>query len=520
MYRFFGFLRRVWIHVGSPFPRTIRFVRYTVFGKKWPVKHSLFREAPLHKERSTVDVAVIIPCHNYAHFLVTAIESVLAQTVRPSDILVVDDASDDATTKIAERFAEQGVKTIRTELRNLALVRNAGAKATHSTFLLYLDADDSLPVDYLERCLDVIDSPKVGLVYTDRQEFGERSLRMTAPPFSADALEQYNYISSNALIRRQAFDMVGGYRAIAHSLEDWDFHRRVIRMGYVARHAATFLNYRIHADSMNSVLQQSAQWSYANAAALPEHPVTIFTPFAGRVSVFQRYLEGLLSVQCQAKNVHLFWYNTSPDPAFDQLLRKTIATLPFGSVTYRYEPLPEDWQLTPTTLIKGRISKEGMDYYYQLAVLRAYNTLIQACKTEYVLTVEDDIRLAPDTLIQLQEAMDGDVAAVIAPYRSGFYPRYEVWKKSAGLLKETYKEKNTGIEEVGGSGFGCTLFRMGMLRNIAPLRTAVLESPKEWYDQISYRTLAQYGRILCNWNAAVEHMQTERYRETLTPDFL
>ena len=145
--------------------------------------------------------------------------------------------------------------------------------------------------------------------------------------------------------------------------------------------------------------------------------------------------------------------------------------------------------------------------------------MITQCSTEYVLTLEDDIRLQPDTLKLLSDCMDRDVAAVIAPYLCGFYPRTVVWHLNEKHEQETFKTFGTGTQQVDGSGFGCTLFRMSMLRKVAPILTGVKNTPKQWYDQMTYLRLAQHGKILCNWEAKVEHMQTERYAEKLYPSF-
>ena len=73
-------------------------------------------------------VSVIITSHNYAHFLEPAILSVLAQTARPHEILVVDDSSTDNTREVAERFADRGVKYLRLETGSVHKARRAGVQ--------------------------------------------------------------------------------------------------------------------------------------------------------------------------------------------------------------------------------------------------------------------------------------------------------------------------------------------------------------------------------------------------------
>lgn len=524
MYRLFSFVRRVWTACGEPFPGLVRHVRYGWLGKKWPVQTEGRRLRTHDKKpkppRSAADVAVIIPCHNYAQYLQRAIESVLAQTVEPVSILVVDDASDDDTAEIAKYFEKDGVDYLRVECHSLSLARNEGAKATKSRFLLFLDADDYLRSDYIEKCIIHMHDPAVGIVYADRQQFGDNAHYLRTPEYDYDALTTGNFISSHALIRRQAFDMAGGYRQIQYSLEDWDFYRRVLAMGYTAKRADTLVYYNVHGDSMLQTLLRSGHWSYANEAALPHHPLTIFTPFAGRIDVFDRYVAALLALDVDPAMIRLHWYNTSEDVAFEKRLKETLATLPFGRITYTHAPLPALWNHSPQSLIRQRIADElNADYYYQLAVARAYNDMLRSCDTEYVLTLEDDIAMPPQTVTLLQQTMDRDVAAVVAPYKSGFYPRYDVWLEQKNGTVSNFKDKGKGVEEVGGSGFGCTLFRTSALRKIAPIHTRVHWQPKQYFDQLSYLRLKRYGRILCNWDAEVDHMKTERYADNLHPHF-
>jgi glycosyltransferase involved in cell wall biosynthesis len=75
-------------------------------------------------------VAVIIPCHNHARILPDAINSVLGQTLRPAEILVVDDASADRTIQVAQQHCDQGVRYLRVEHRCPYQTRRTGLNAT------------------------------------------------------------------------------------------------------------------------------------------------------------------------------------------------------------------------------------------------------------------------------------------------------------------------------------------------------------------------------------------------------
>src|SRR5918995_6791294 len=93
-------------------------------------------------------VTVVIPCYNQAHFLGEAIESVLSQSYKRFEIVVVDDGSTDDTSEVATRYPR--VRCIRQENRGLAGARNTGIRHCQGEYVVFLDADDRLLPEALE----------------------------------------------------------------------------------------------------------------------------------------------------------------------------------------------------------------------------------------------------------------------------------------------------------------------------------------------------------------------------------
>lgn len=86
-------------------------------------------------------IGVVIPVFNGADYLAEAIESALAQTFPPAEVIVVDDGSEDATPCVAQRFGP-AVRYVRIEHGGISCARNAGVELMASEFLAFLDADD------------------------------------------------------------------------------------------------------------------------------------------------------------------------------------------------------------------------------------------------------------------------------------------------------------------------------------------------------------------------------------------
>ena len=85
-------------------------------------------------------VSVIIPVYNREKFLAEAIDSVLAQTYRPIEIIVIDDGSTDKSGEIARSYAE--TKYIYQDNQGVSVARNIGVDAAQGEFLAFLDSDD------------------------------------------------------------------------------------------------------------------------------------------------------------------------------------------------------------------------------------------------------------------------------------------------------------------------------------------------------------------------------------------
>ena len=89
-------------------------------------------------------VSILIPCHNAAAYLASTLESCLAQTCSPCEIIVVDDGSTDESREIAARYVNRGVLLLTQTKQGAASARNTAFRTARGTYLQYLDADDLL----------------------------------------------------------------------------------------------------------------------------------------------------------------------------------------------------------------------------------------------------------------------------------------------------------------------------------------------------------------------------------------
>jgi len=178
---------------------------------------------------STPLVSVIIPCYNHAHFLEEAIESVIGQTHKNWECIIVNDGSTDNTGEVARKFVADhpgySISLIEKENGGLASARNAGINAAQGLYILPLDADDLIAPTMIEKCVNLLESnPDFAIAYTFVQQFGAYQCIVPLTEYDFNALCTINFMNATALFRREAFDAVGGYNTnMLWGYEDWDF---------------------------------------------------------------------------------------------------------------------------------------------------------------------------------------------------------------------------------------------------------------------------------------------------------
>jgi len=186
------------------------------------------------------DVSVIIPYYNREKYIDEAVQSVLAQTFKPLEIILVNDCSRDSSRRYLDRFAEVCRIVDLPENVGLAGARNAGIRVAQGRFIAFLDDDDIwLPrkLELQRRYMD--EHPACAIVHTvawffyqDRAD--EYYKRFSPGPMTlAQAITNgFWAIIPTVLARREAIEAVGGFDDRFRECEDRDFIIRCCAAGY------------------------------------------------------------------------------------------------------------------------------------------------------------------------------------------------------------------------------------------------------------------------------------------------
>ncbi|HEX3040670.1 MAG TPA: glycosyltransferase [Solirubrobacterales bacterium] len=218
-------------------------------------------------------VSVVIPCWNQAHYLGEAIESVLAQTHRRLELVVVDDGSEDNSCEVAARYP--GVRRVRQPNRGVAAARNRGLAETTGEYVVFLDADDRL----LPRALEVgvgrlAEEPEAAFAAGMPRDIGRdgRVVREARQPLvSRDhylkLLEECFIWSGSSLVyRREALQAVGGFNEERAAADDYELYLKLARAFPVLCHEEVVTEYRRHGSNTtrNAGLVLSSQIQVLN----------------------------------------------------------------------------------------------------------------------------------------------------------------------------------------------------------------------------------------------------------------
>lgn len=198
-----------------------------------------------------MNVSVIIPFYNQKSTLRWTVQSVLRQTYKDFELILVDDGSTDETESahIAETseyyFVKQdsghsGISPLRKRVpttviyqdknKGVVKARNLGAAKAIGKFLLFLDGDDWIEPTYLEKTVPLM-TGNTGIVYTDMHVFSDDSDNVVIAHYADLETEKYqNVIPNTSLIRREAFGRAGGYKDNVY--EDWNLWIDILKQGW------------------------------------------------------------------------------------------------------------------------------------------------------------------------------------------------------------------------------------------------------------------------------------------------
>jgi glycosyltransferase involved in cell wall biosynthesis len=198
----------------------------------------------------------VIPVYNQERYVEECVESALDQTYRDREVVVVDDGSTDRSADLLRALGDR-IRLIQQPNAGFAAALNSGIARSRGEYVAWLSSDDLFLPTKLERQVAHLDAhPEVDLVYTDFYEIDEagRVIRAVHSPWYADRREFVrrmlwnNFVNgSSVLMRRSAFEAVGGFPTWPRFQADGIMWFRMLARGSFGHIPELLTRYRVHA---------------------------------------------------------------------------------------------------------------------------------------------------------------------------------------------------------------------------------------------------------------------------------
>jgi len=211
-------------------------------------------------------VTVALITYNHEKYISEALESILDQSLRNLEVIVVDDGSTDKTPEMVGKFHDERLVYVRQENEGPSAARNTALRMARSSLIAQMSGDDVAEPDRLARQVDALRGRKDCVVFSDVSIIDDDGCPLSGyDPFptgvanrSRPEILRYLFKDGNcfaaptALAAREVFESVGGYNPVLLQIQDWDMWTRLLLNGVVpVTVPAPLLRYRIRASHGN-----------------------------------------------------------------------------------------------------------------------------------------------------------------------------------------------------------------------------------------------------------------------------
>jgi len=288
-------------------------------------------------------VSVVMSVYNGQAFLSEAVESVLKQTFRDFEFVIIDDGSTDTTAKILSTYVsrDERIRVFRHENKGRAASLNVGIGAARGKYIARMDADDVALPHRLKEQIDFMEQhPEVGLLGGAVELINAQGqvFKTFCPPLQDSEIRsvmiRYNPIHHPTVImRKEVVLAAGGYRKALLDADDYDLFLRIGERSRFANLGKPVLQYRVHSSQVSvRNLRHQVLCMLAARAAASQRKLGNPDPLSYVEEITPQLLETLdvntVEIQQALLNGYSYWMDdlgqSDPDAALqviDELLK-------------------------------------------------------------------------------------------------------------------------------------------------------------------------------------------------------
>ena len=293
----------------------------------------------MNRQAQSPTVSVMIPYYNCKEYIVETIQSVLSQSHQNFEIIIVDDGSDPEHADYLREFLADK-PAIRYAVQNnqgVAAARNHAARLAGGKYFLFLDSDDLILPDYIEKCLTVLENnPDCKLVYPLAEYFDAQEGLWNLPDYDGlESLLKGNRIPIISMHRAEDFVSLGGFDENLTTHEDWDLWIRLLSNGgTVIRIPEVLFRYRKRRDGSSLInrLEQNPDLNREDWQKVYEKNRVLFMQYhlgysdcIQKISLLEQQIQSLseLNLQLREDNTNMQNQNQELQHVMAKLLQQT-----------------------------------------------------------------------------------------------------------------------------------------------------------------------------------------------------
>lgn len=217
-------------------------------------------------------ISVVIPAYNAEKTISTTLDSVINQSYKDIEIIVIDDGSTDDTASLVTAVSDSRIRLLSFENGGLPTARNRGIEHSSGELISFIDADDVWANDKLEKQFNKLKGhEEIGVAYSWTSFIDEDNevlysglgLNVVFEGNVYDEILKRNFIGngSNILMRKALVDKVGYFDASLKSVEDWDYYIRLARATKFSCVPEYQIHYRKSVSSMTTKVDKMEHFS-------------------------------------------------------------------------------------------------------------------------------------------------------------------------------------------------------------------------------------------------------------------
>ena len=279
-------------------------------------------------------VSVVIPAYNAERYIADTLQSILDQTYRNIEIIVIDDGSTDNTASILKGYADKIKIALRKNSGNCSIPRNDGIELANGKYISFFDADDLMLPDRIERQVKLLELTGCGMAASDYCNFDQATEYVnhfaSCPRLSSEITRHADYfipdsdlirsilieenflITGSTLIKLENVKKINGFNSLLTSCEDFHLFYKLILIDSIVIDLKLSFKRRLHGNNVSAnqfrMLENFVR-SRSDLMKYEKSPILLSSLYA---TVKKHYIELIkqslkkLLLQIAVKNIFLF----------------------------------------------------------------------------------------------------------------------------------------------------------------------------------------------------------------------